>query len=486
MRIFRVPKPSLANVFPLWPVYGLPMLLLRWVWTETGNETVAPRITYYTLRVLMFALSFVLEDWAIHELVRSPRHRREAVVLVASSYVTWTYQTHTFSNSIETLLVAWSLVLIQRILENRNRSSFFSSSILAFLLVFGIFNRITFPTFVLIPCLRLLPHFIRKPGSFLILLLVGSFIALLAIFIDTNFYNPDLPILHTFLHNPTITPLNSLLYNTQTSNLAQHGLHPRHQHILINLPQLLGPALLLLTNPLAAKPLTSLPILSSISSLIFLSILPHQELRFLIPIAPLVLSTLRLPVASRPRRLFFAIWLLFNAIFGVLMGSFHQAGVVPAQLAISEDPTLTLTKTPAPANITSAFWWKTYSPPIWLLNGKAPFLETHDLMGLPGPELITLLTNETRCSEGKSVLLIAPRSAKFLDRYTTAPPKSREGESGGPIIFTEVWSRTRHLNLDGLDFGEDGVWETLKRVVGRAGIVIWRVGRDCNNGGYDK
>lgn len=69
---------------------------------------------FWTLRALMFVLSFVLEDWAIHELVQSPRHRRVAVLLVASSYVTWTYQTHTFSNAIETLVVAWSLVLIER------------------------------------------------------------------------------------------------------------------------------------------------------------------------------------------------------------------------------------------------------------------------------------------------------------------------------------------------------------------------------------
>ena len=95
------------------------MLLLRWVWTETGQEKVAPTVTFYTLRGLMFILSFVLEDWAIHELVQSPRRRREAIVLVASSYVTWTYQTHTFSNAVETLLVAWSLVLIQRIVENK-------------------------------------------------------------------------------------------------------------------------------------------------------------------------------------------------------------------------------------------------------------------------------------------------------------------------------------------------------------------------------
>lgn len=115
----------IRSVFPLWPVYGLPMLLLRWLWSGFSNGgsdsahggEIPPIAVFWTLRLLMFVISFVLEDWAIHELVQSPRHRRVAVLLVASSYVTWTFQTHTFSNSVETLVVAWSLVLIERILD---------------------------------------------------------------------------------------------------------------------------------------------------------------------------------------------------------------------------------------------------------------------------------------------------------------------------------------------------------------------------------
>ena len=95
------------------------MLLLRWLWIGNGNDGEIPPIAVFlTLRVLMFIISFVLEDWAIHELVQKPRNRRIAVLLVASSYVTWTFQTHTFSNSVETLVVAWSLVLIERIVAS--------------------------------------------------------------------------------------------------------------------------------------------------------------------------------------------------------------------------------------------------------------------------------------------------------------------------------------------------------------------------------
>lgn len=174
---FTSDKP-VRSVFPLWPVYGLPMVVLHWIWSGIGTDEVPPQVVYYTLRILMFILSFVLEDWAIYDLVQSPRYRKLAVTLVASSYVTWTYQTHTFSNSVETLVVLWSLVMIQRILDNKvfsqlpsrrpltevqqQRDSLVSSAILGLLLTFGVFNRITFPAYVLVPCLYLVPHFLRK------------------------------------------------------------------------------------------------------------------------------------------------------------------------------------------------------------------------------------------------------------------------------------------------------------------------------------
>jgi phosphatidylinositol glycan class Z len=36
------------------------------------------------------------------------------------------------------------------------------------------------------------------------------------------------------------TPLNLLSYNLSSSNLAEHGLHPRYLHIIANWPMLFG------------------------------------------------------------------------------------------------------------------------------------------------------------------------------------------------------------------------------------------------------
>ena len=102
----------IRSIFPLCLVYSVPLHLLKWFY---DGHAPPPVHVYYSLRVVMLLLSLVLEDWAVYELVPS----QAVVVLVASSYATWTYQTHTFSNSLETLLVVWSLVLMGRIVEKK-------------------------------------------------------------------------------------------------------------------------------------------------------------------------------------------------------------------------------------------------------------------------------------------------------------------------------------------------------------------------------
>ncbi|OAX82488.1 hypothetical protein ACJ72_03158 [Emergomyces africanus] len=555
----------IRSVFPLWLLYGVPMTLLKWLWAEAGTGSTPPDLIYYVLRGGMFVLSFVMEDWAIHELVSSsPRLRRQTVVLVASSYVTWTFQTHTFSNSLETLLVAWSLVLMQRILENKQHSSIFACVVLSFVLVAGVFNRITFPAFILIPGLRLVPHFIHKPLSLLTIIIFGLMSCFIAIFTDTDFYSTSPTSLSDVFRKPIITPLNNLFYNSDTSNLANHGLHPRYNHFFVNLPQLLGPIYLLLLCSFAIPSarsyfsLRNLRAVSALSATALLSLFPHQEPRFLIPCVPLLLTCFRPPRS----RVLLASWVLFNATLGIFMGIYHQGGVIPTQLHL---PTLLANSTaplpssperddlPMPSGTVSAFWWKTYSPPSWLLgdlsNASVPHLSFSDvsivdLMGIPGPEMLERLeqsvpkcdrergrkgerkwgnsalrrehervanqgpeqssnndidanNNKVTIRHNNPTLLIAPNSNLFLDKYVVvhgsglslndadkywengkAKKQKEEGGEVPSLQFHLLWSYARHLNMDDMDFGEDGVWPTLKRVVGRRGLNVWLVGRE--------
>jgi phosphatidylinositol glycan class Z len=461
----------IRSVFPLWPAYGLPMLLLRWLWIGNGRDGEIPPIAvFWTLRVLMFVTSFVLEDWAIHELIHSPRHRRVAVMLVASSYVTWTYQTHTFSNSIETLVVAWCLVLIQRIVEVPQRGSPMACTILGIVAVFGIFNRITFPAFLLIPGLRLIPYFLDRPLSLAVMILAGLMTAGVAITLDTAFYATQPIGWGDVLLRPVITPLNNLRYNLSATNLAEHGLHPWYQHLLVNIPMFLGPA----AGLLFTQPHLSLRLYSAISGIFVLSVFQHQEARFLLPTVPLILSSIQLPRNRTVLRVWATVWIGFNLIFGILMGIYHQGGIVPGQVFMSNQP-----------DATEAIWWKTYMPPIWLLNGKNEVLRTRDVMGMKGELLLEELEKVATCDtpadrrnseylkESNGTYLIAPASASWLDPYLDN--KGLEG-----LRFREVWRYRKHLNLDDLDFAEDGIWATLSRVVGRRGLVAWRVTKSCD------
>ncbi|KKA29480.1 hypothetical protein TD95_005395 [Thielaviopsis punctulata] len=459
----------IRSVFPLWPAYGLPMQLLQWLWVGNGHDgEITPIVVFWTLRVLMFFTSFVLGDWAIYELVESRQDRDRALLLVASSYATWTYQTHTFSNSIETLVVCWCMVIINRIVKKPKHISL-SCAVLGVVAVFGVFNRITVPAFLIVPGLRLLPILIEKPTSLIVLILSCLSTAFFAIAIDTAFYTSHQITWSDLFRNPVITPLNNLRYNISPDNLALHGIHPWYQHFLGNLNLLIGPATILLLT--CSRP--CLRLYAAISGITLLSFFQHQEARFLLPAVPLILSSIQLPKAKKLRRAWLASWIIFNAIFGILMGTYHQGGIVPAQVFMSQQP-----------DATHAVWWKTYMPPTWLLNGKNEVLNTEDVMGIPGPDLLARLSELATCDtpadrrnleyrkEKKGAYLIAPASVVWLDPYL-----SNKGLDG--LRFREVWRHRKHLTLDDMDFAEDGVWQTLKRVIGRRGLVIWRVTKSC-------
>lgn len=170
-----------------------------------------------------------------------------------------------------------------------------------------------------------------------------------------------------------LTPLNNILYNSKPENLALHGSHPHYNHLLINFPLMFGPLLLLYFRNIILRNVESTPItmdvvkenpkipqtctyasqflwtcMASIASgLIMLSIAPHQEARFLLPMLPslaLVCSNAFLNKKSLDKRVhameFFiekvvgyiirAVWILFNLSMVIFFGFFHQGGVLQA------------------------------------------------------------------------------------------------------------------------------------------------------------
>lgn len=262
--------------------------------------------------------------------------------------------------------------------------------------------------------------------------------------------------------------------------------------------------------------------ISAVSAILILSLFPHQEARFLIPCVPLLLTCFRPPSS----RVFIASWVIFNVGLGLLMGLYHQGGVIPTQLQL---PLLLNNSAPStgstnPTRTATVYWWKTYSPPRWLLgdtntantaiqgvSSTTTNIEIRDVMGRKGQDMIkTLDENVPRCARARPllsnsnkrtagtaptlrdyhspILVVTPNSNTYLDNFVddktglnndNEKEKADKLNSKTPLQVTLVWSYNNHINLDDLDFGDDGIILTLKRVFGRRGLNVWLISRRC-------
>lgn len=286
---------------------------------------------------------------------------------------------------------------------------------------------------------------------------------------DTAFYSSSSLQRPSFfsldLSGKIVTPLNNLLYNTDPDNLALHGLHPRYTHVLINLPQLLGPAIL---SVIFSSRFT-LPLLSAVSGATVLSFFKHQEARFLLPCVPLMLSCIQLPRIPVLKFTWIIVWVLFNASMGLLMGVLHQGGVIPVQNYIAENL----------ENATTVIWWKTYSPPTWLLGDMNEVCKTVDLMGAKQDVVFLELELEKgRCPSGEG----ATSGGMVKETYLVAPLATGiETEMNGiaqrGFNLRQVWLYRNHLGFDDLDFDfkKDGAIGAVTKVWDSRGLGVWRV-----------
>ncbi|CCH60692.1 hypothetical protein TBLA_0D01850 [Henningerozyma blattae CBS 6284] len=433
-----------------------------------------PSIILYGSRLINLSI-FLLTIFYILNLKKITKY------FILTSFVTFTLQSHTFSNSLETIILLWVLNLYSKNIDKSSKS--FANSIwIGTLISLGVFNRMTFPAFILLPSIYMLFTYYAY-NIFSLIIIVSSFLttSCLCILIDSKIYGAKKNIF-------IITPLNNFLYNLYVQNLKLHGLHAWYTHLLINLPQLVGPLIIILpwsifqilsnirqktmqnSSEQKRKYFITLSSLSLIGSLMLLSLFKHQELRFLTPLMPLIIIVILEPFTKSKYNKFLnsnklcylkISWILFNFFMSLLLGCFHQTGIIKYISTFQSNNITPQTQDSIGIHI----WWKTYSPPTWMyLNQNLivstttiksdietiddinfDILQNHiiDLKGsdinLLNDTLHTYLMNDTL----NNATLILPRSvtSKLINLKDN-------------FVFTQIYSTNVHLDLDHIDFDD--------------------------------
>ncbi|CAG9814967.1 unnamed protein product [Phaedon cochleariae] len=370
-------------------------------------------------RLLMCLLSFLV-DFSLFKICSNNNEKyKSRLVILGSSYVMIVYGTRTFSNTIELVLfslllyfVCESLIFSNVVIRNREyinyryeqskdiaekakfhklrlfivSDSYRNCFFISIISVLGFFNRPTFLAFAVMPIFFWLYRGLGSksvtPFQFYMRILIFAMVSiptfLTVILIDSFYYGyitwGEIGMLDVSINSFVFTPLNFLKYNLNTDNLAKHGLHPRCLHVLVNIPLLFNVLGLYALYTLAKyayicflKKFNLLPSVRSVKCLmtlsflvpvILLSIFPHQEPRFLIPVlVPLVYlhATRVLPETdtslveapkvhikgelkkTKPSNVLFKLWLLINTLLVIFYGFLHQGGIYPATAYLSKE-----------------------------------------------------------------------------------------------------------------------------------------------------
>ena len=347
---------------------------------------IAPKIQLVMLSLSIDVIGYRIHQKFVNEAAESNLATKDDVSrfssgetllrLFSTSWSVLVFYSRPFSNTLEAFCLVYSLGVYLLC-----DTGVMKRCLLGFLLAFGVFTRFTFIAFFLPIGISLLmdSYYISRRQSiqtdtdsdrgdsgsticsFVVALsqcVIGSVLGtILNISMDSIYYGG----------NFTITPLNNALYNMKSENLAKHGLHPRYLHLVVNLPMLCGPLALyiyyhgarnlLRSNSAVDKrwvkstrktiyqyqsfDINTLLVSCVCSGLGILSLAPHQEPRFLLPLVfPVLLycsinidrekqrkSKIKMCNSSRRWQI---VWLLFNAALFTLFGVFHQAGVLRA------------------------------------------------------------------------------------------------------------------------------------------------------------
>lgn len=450
----------------LYIVYGPLLYFVKYACPQ-----IDPISIWYLARLQNILLGWIITDMCLYRILPTKQERMKALYFVLTSYATLVYQSHCFSNCIETWLVLITICIIEdfryiqelldvRISSMPKRKAVFFIGVLMSL---GIFNRITFPAFIIFPGFYLLKFIWLKRTMWLALISFCISSALL-IALDTYLFQGSFDFLKKPLQlkNYVITPLNSLIYNTDPKNLSTHGLHPYYTHVLLNVPQILGPGVFFLFRKGGDSYFRTTPFLSVLSGLLFLSLVPHQELRFLLPILPLACCCFNINDSkavqektktrrTSPIQVIINLWYVFNAVMSILMGIFHQGGVAPALNFIYSNRENQM------ENNYVYIWWRTYSPPTWLLGDRKfefEFEELQDdaLVHSGKKEMKKkIIVDAKGCSYSTLQTNVKSFKKKQNKVFIVSPIASFNINNDFPHV-NMTWSYSQHIGLDHLDF----------------------------------
>lgn len=486
-------------------IVGLPYKVL-----ELLGIKVTGWLLLVTPRLLLCVLSFVIDVIVYRIVGKFKRHHRlkiqqenqeKALLVFASSWPTLVFMCRPFSNTVETMVLALCFSVLYLVNPTRhivNGMLHVQTLLLGTLLAVGVFTRFTFPVFFFPLGVELvrqqdamfiaasrkkdmtkLPSLLLRFTATFAVVAQGflAFMSWATVFIvmDTLYYFPelftsklDLTLFEKFAENVVIAPLNNLVYNTQYANLELHGVHSRLSHLIVNMPMLFGPVFLIFLTRFLRFPNRSFFGRACVFfPLICLSLAPHQEPRFLLPlIVPLHLFTAASGTNGpfcflTNNRFGKGFWMAFNLTLTLFFGVLHQGGVVPMLLSLSSIANVDTVANPSTNWLTSyctfnaiddfspemigdvpLIFAKTYMPPRFLLTGMriSPNFQVIDIAGTSSEDLawrsyLDPAKNETLA------LLVLPASVEVKDiiSFSDVLKVSNYGRCF-PHISTEAFS----------------------------------------------
>ncbi|XP_071084498.1 GPI mannosyltransferase 4-like [Haliotis cracherodii] len=336
---------------------------------------------------LVISIAGIIVDSCTFDLCRKYNNNGyTSMLLYSTSYVAWTYMTHTFSNSIETILFAVLLAVtsgacpIMCKQRRGGQSSSRETALIAAILTVGMFNRPTFLIFAFVPVTHWLWNSVISERRFSdrinfvvnqlsVMSIVCVLISVVFVVVDTIYFRYE-SVRHipkdiencvvsdkkieclrkmytTYKPSIVISPYNFLAYNSQSSNLSRHGNHPFYFHTLVSLPLLFGPMVIfvlwrILKNVLNVMLGGSLKVNSDFHlddvyivscfsfPLVVFSCISHQEPRFLLPLFPLgVVIATKTMASFKMKKLIFMKFCVVNLLGLLVFGFLHQGGIVP-------------------------------------------------------------------------------------------------------------------------------------------------------------